>query len=73
MMTRKKVGRKAADEPRDTVKQVRWTAKEWDEVTRAARIAGLAPSVFIRFTVLQKINFEPSSCHNQNYRNGNSR
>lgn len=59
MTTKKKVGRKAAEEPRDTVKQVRWTEKEWLQVTRAAQIAGLAPSVFIRFTVLQNIKSEP--------------
>jgi hypothetical protein len=52
-MTKKKVGRKEAEEPRETVKQVRWTEREWSQVTRAAKKAGLAPSVFIRFTVLQ--------------------
>lgn len=37
---------------RSVIKQVRWTEDEWVLVFRAARLAGVEPSVFIRRSTL---------------------
>lgn len=42
------------DEPRNVVKQIRWTASEWAEVERKAEGAGTTPSQLIRGAVLTK-------------------
>lgn len=56
--TRKGAGRKpgsAKETPRNTVKQVRWTVDEWEQVEQAAIFAGKTPSEFIRLATLAKV------------------
>lgn len=45
-------GRHKVDEPRNVVKQVRWTKAEWAQVVAEAKTEGKQPSVFIRDKVL---------------------
>ncbi len=40
---------------RGTVKQVRWTAEEWQKVESAARSASQTPSEFVRSATLAKV------------------
>lgn len=52
--TRKGAGRKpgsAKETKRDTVKQIRWTAEEWQRVETAAQKARQTPSEYIRESV----------------------
>ena len=56
--TRKGAGRKpgsAKETPRNTVKQIRWTAEEWQRVETAATKAEQTPSAFIRSATLAKV------------------
>lgn len=56
--TRKGAGRKigsAKETPRNTVKQIRWTADEWQKVELAAQMAAQTPSEFIRSATLAKL------------------
>lgn len=39
---------------RETVKQVRWTADEWDEIVRCSAAADETPSEFIRSAALDR-------------------
>lgn len=41
-------------EHRGTVKQVRWTAEEWQQVEQSAISAGKTPSEYIRLATLAK-------------------
>ena len=45
-------GRHPVKEPRNVVKQVRWTEKEWTQVEKAAKMKGVTVSAFIREAVL---------------------
>jgi hypothetical protein len=45
-------GTTSRKDTRNVVKQVRWTEAEWQKVYRAAKLAGVEPSVFIRRTTL---------------------
>lgn len=45
-------GRHKLDEPRNVVKQVRWTMAEWLQVLADSEADGKQPSVFIRDKVL---------------------
>lgn len=54
---RKGAGRKIGSvkqDQRGTVKQVRWTAEEWQQVEQAAISAGKTPSEFVRLATLAK-------------------
>lgn len=54
---RQGAGRKpgsAKSVPRGTVKQVRWTAAEWQQVESAAQLAAQTPSEFVRSATLAK-------------------
>jgi len=56
--TRKGAGRKtgsAKETPRNIVKQVRWTAEEWQKVESAAQTAAQTPSEFVRSATLAKV------------------
>lgn len=56
--TRKGAGRKpgsAKETPRNIVKQVRWTADEWQQVETSAQKAAQTPSEFIRSATLAKV------------------
>ena len=53
---RKGAGRPAGSKiknPRDIVKQIRWTASEWERVEMLADAESLAASVFIRRKALK--------------------
>jgi len=50
----RKPGSTKADH-RGTVKQIRWTAEEWQQVEHAATSAGKTPSEFIRLATLAKV------------------
>lgn len=55
---RQGAGRKpgsAKQDHRGTVKQIRWTAEEWQQVEQAAVSAGKTPSEFIRGATLEKV------------------
>lgn len=55
---RKGAGRKpgsAKETKRDTVKQIRWTADEWQQVESAAQTAAQTPSEFVRSATLAKV------------------
>jgi len=45
----------AKESPRVTVKQIRWTADEWQKVESAAQTAAQTPSEFIRAATLAKV------------------
>lgn len=56
--TRKGAGRKpgsAKETTRNIVKQVRWTAEEWQKVESAAQSAAQTPSEFVRAATLAKV------------------
>lgn len=56
--TRKGAGRKigsAKETLRNTVKQIRWTADEWQKVESAAQMAVQTPSEFVRSATLAKL------------------
>jgi len=39
-------------DPRNVVKQVRWTEAEWKQIEDSARVAGITPSEWVRKTAL---------------------
>ena len=56
--TRKGAGRKPGSaklDHRGTVKQIRWTAEEWQQVEQSATSARKTPSEFIRLATLAKV------------------
>lgn len=49
-------GSTSKNQPRDVVKQVRWTADEWAEVLRRSADSGMFPSAYIRSATLGENN-----------------